>query len=108
MTKQIETSVSSVEKISRIYTPHNIAEESQVSGFAFSPRLARKVGLEKINVSRAFFESPKQFEFADAVQGSLASMLDLVYQPLGRSTLPCGVRWCLRIGAPGARRRSEA
>jgi len=67
MKKTIETSVSSVESISRIYTPHNIAEESKVSGFAFSPRLAKKLGQKKIGTPRSFFESPRPFEFADAV-----------------------------------------
>ena len=61
----IETSISDVEKISRIYTPLNISEETQVSGFAFSPRLAKKVGLKRKDVSRAFFEGSKAFQHAD-------------------------------------------
>ncbi|MDL2124600.1 MAG: hypothetical protein LWX51_16330 [Deltaproteobacteria bacterium] len=75
MTKVIETSVSDVEKISRIYTPHNIAEETRVSGFAFTPRLAKKVGLKRKDVSRAFFEGSKVFQYADLAK-ELASDSD--------------------------------
>lgn len=65
MKKLIETSVSDVEKISRIYTPLNIAEETRASGFAFSTRLAKKAKLKRKDVPRAFFEGSKVFQYAD-------------------------------------------
>ncbi len=68
MVKIVESSISCTEKVNRIYTPLNIAEQTQVSGFAFSKRLAKKTGLKRKDISRAFFEGSKVFEHADLVK----------------------------------------
>lgn len=65
MVKEVETSVSCAEKVSRIYTPFNISEQTQISGFAFSKKLAKKTGLRRKDISRAFFEGSKVFEHVD-------------------------------------------
>jgi len=65
MTKVVEASVSSTEKVTRIYTPLNIAEQTQVSGFAFSKKMAKKAGLKRKDISRAFFEGSRVFEHAE-------------------------------------------
>jgi len=68
MAKLTEPDVSCTDKASRIYTPLNIAEQTQVSGFAFSPRLARTKDLARKDTPRAFFEGAKAFKYADLVQ----------------------------------------
>lgn len=68
MAKIIEASVPCAEKVTRIYTPLNIAEQTQVSGFAFSRRLAKKKGLKRKDISRAFFEGSKVFEHVELVK----------------------------------------
>ena len=69
MKKFIENTITNVEKISTIYTPLNIAEETRSSGFAFSNRIAKEVGLKQKDISRAFFEGSKVFKYADLAKG---------------------------------------
>jgi len=54
MINEVEATVSCTEKVSRIYMPLDIAEETRVSGFAFSRKLARQTGLTRKDISRAF------------------------------------------------------
>jgi hypothetical protein len=68
MANTVEATVSCTEKVSTIYTPLNIAEQTQVSGFAFSRRLARKTGLTRKEISRAFFAGSKAFEHGELVK----------------------------------------
>jgi hypothetical protein len=68
MVKAIEASVSCTEKVTKIYTPLNIAEQTQVSGFAFSKRLMGQTGMKRKDISRAFFAGSKPFEYADQVR----------------------------------------
>ncbi len=68
MEKIVEESVTCAEKATRIYTPLNIAEQTQVSGYAFSKRLAKKKALKKKDIHRAFFEGSKVFEHADLIK----------------------------------------
>lgn len=75
MSKLIETTLPCVDKVSRIYTPLNISEQTQVSGFAFSKRLARKKDLGRKDLSRAIFEGAEAFTYADIVK-QLASDSD--------------------------------
>ncbi len=65
MKKFKESQVSPVEQITKVYTPLNIAEETNVSGFAFTKRLAKKAGITKKDISRSFFEGPRAFKYAD-------------------------------------------
>ena len=66
--KIVEVSVSTTEKATRIYTPLNIAEQTQVSGVAFSKRLTLKKGLKCKDISQGFFEGTKAFEHVDLVR----------------------------------------
>lgn len=66
--KGIELNPAKEKKISRIYTPHNIAEQTETSGFAFSKRLTKQSHLQRKDISRAFFEGTKKFEFAELAQ----------------------------------------
>ena len=65
MEKKIETSLPSSEKAAKIYTPLNIAEQTGVSGFAFAKRLAAQTGLQRKDISQAFFEGTKSFKHAE-------------------------------------------
>ncbi len=65
MAKAAEMSVAPTEKVVRIYTPLNIAEQTGVSGFAFAKRLGKKTGLKRKDISRAFFEGTKVFKHAE-------------------------------------------
>lgn len=65
MKKEKEKSISCTSKVTRIYTPLNIAEQTGVSGFAFSKRLAETTGLKRKDISRTFFEGSEEFEHAE-------------------------------------------
>lgn len=65
MSNQVEVSVPCTEKVLRIYSPLNIAEETQVPGFAFSKRLAKQMSLERKDISRNFFEGTRAFQYAE-------------------------------------------
>ena len=67
-TANLELQACDFKKISRIYTPLNISEQSKANGFAFSKKLAKQTKFERKNISRAFFEGNNNFEYADLMQ----------------------------------------
>ena len=68
MTTIEEASVACTDRPATIYTPLNIAEQTKASGFAFSRRLAEQTGMNRNEISRAFFEGSQVFQYADLAE----------------------------------------
>ena len=68
ITASAELQACNLGKVSRIYTPLNLAEETEAAGFAFSNKLKKQVSYDRKNISRAFFEGNNRFEYSDLVR----------------------------------------
>ncbi len=65
MTQIIESEVTSTTQVKTIYTPMNIPEEMNLSGFAFSKRLVKQTGLKVKEIPATIFQGKEKFPFAD-------------------------------------------
>ncbi len=65
MAQATEAAISCSEKVTRVYTPLNISEQTQVSGFAFSKRLMQRTGMKRDAISRSFFGGSKVFQHVE-------------------------------------------
>ena len=57
-----------VDQVTKIEVPEEVAEESKITGFAFSSRLLELTGLEKMEIPQSVVEGKEPFEYAEVAE----------------------------------------